>query len=327
MKFQTKSVLTSAVFSFAALACTQGTSAADITLSGSDAGGTQSFSSGLNWTGGAAPTSGNNYFTGANTLRTDPAASGVLPAFAGDSLSVDTGGLLSIEAANNQSLSVTINNLILNGGEIRWNRNSDRTLDLNSNSITLATGTNSSITSGDSRFRKVININAPISGDGSLTMAARIRTFFNGINTHTGDTTLNLDSRSTESEYHLTDSSAFLFDIGDGGSNQINGTGRIFLEGRLNLDVTDVTTSNSWTLVDIPNFLANTYDPTFDIGFNGGGSFVDGGGVWTLTNGAGDWTYTEATGVLDFVAGPIPEPSSLALLALGGMLVGRRRRS
>jgi len=87
--------------------------AANITMNGTDAAGTSSFNTGLHWTGGAAPTGGNAYFTGAYTLRT-PSSSGSY-AFAGDSLSIDAGGSMNLKTSPG---TLTFNNLILNGGKM-----------------------------------------------------------------------------------------------------------------------------------------------------------------------------------------------------------------
>ncbi len=52
-------------------------------------------------------------------------------------------------------------------------------------------------------------------------------------------------------------------------------------------------------------------------------SLSNSGGVWTGTNGPVSYTFTESTGDLAVV---VPEPASLGLLGLGGLLIGRRRR-
>ena len=67
--------------------------AANVTLKTNDAAGTSSFTGATNWSNGAVPSAGNAYFTGALTLRTpNPTASGNNYIFAGDSLSIDSGG-------------------------------------------------------------------------------------------------------------------------------------------------------------------------------------------------------------------------------------------
>jgi fibronectin-binding autotransporter adhesin len=91
--------------------------AADISMSASDGPGVSSFNSGTNWVGGAAPTAGNNYFTGTNTLRTPDASSSSFT-FAGDTLTIDAGGQLVYMGLANSTPVITVNNLILDGGLI-----------------------------------------------------------------------------------------------------------------------------------------------------------------------------------------------------------------
>lgn len=79
---------------------------ATIALTNSDALGTTSFNTGLNWAGGAAPTSGNAYQTSTFLLRTPLNAASL--AFAGDLLEVQSGGSLRDKTA----AIITITNLI-----------------------------------------------------------------------------------------------------------------------------------------------------------------------------------------------------------------------
>ena len=97
--------------------------AANYTLTGSDAGGTSSFNAAGQFNSGAAPAAGNTYNTGSFTLRSNN--SGGTYTFAGDSLTIDAGGRLlgkapAANASNPALTTVTLvtNNLILNGGLI-----------------------------------------------------------------------------------------------------------------------------------------------------------------------------------------------------------------
>ena len=66
--------------------------AATINLVGNDGLGTSSFNSGANWTGGLAPSAGNDYNTAALQMRT-PGNTTTPYTFAGDSLTFGNHGL------------------------------------------------------------------------------------------------------------------------------------------------------------------------------------------------------------------------------------------
>jgi len=128
-----------------------------ITLTNSDASGTNSFNTGLNWTNGLAPASGNAYYTTNYTLRT-PATAGNY-AFAGDSLSLDSGGGMNLKAAG----TITITNLILNGGTLA---NGFGTGAIIAGKIT-NNGSSSKI--DVQGYGRTTTINSPISGTGTIT--------------------------------------------------------------------------------------------------------------------------------------------------------------
>lgn len=111
------------------------TQAANISMNGSDGFNQTSFNSGLRWTGGAAPSAGNAYFTSTFLLRT-PATAGTY-SFAGDSLSLDAKSTESFLLKSNGS-NITINDLRLNGGIMAPGDNGSFTLNGNitTNAIT-----------------------------------------------------------------------------------------------------------------------------------------------------------------------------------------------
>ena len=82
-------------------------SAANITMTATDAGGTTSFNTAGHWSNLAAPSAGNAYVVSGATvnsivLRTpNPTSSGNNYIFAGDSLSIDFGGTLLGKIGNN----------------------------------------------------------------------------------------------------------------------------------------------------------------------------------------------------------------------------------
>ena len=129
-----------------------------ITLTNSDASGTNSFNTGLNWTNGLAPAKGNAYYTANYTLRT-PATAGNY-AFAGDSLSLDSGGGMNLKAAG----TITITNLILNGGTLA---NGFGTGAIVAGNIT-NNGSSSKI--DVQGYGRTTTINSPISGTGTLSL-------------------------------------------------------------------------------------------------------------------------------------------------------------
>ncbi|KAJ9446764.1 hypothetical protein DIPPA_07185 [Diplonema papillatum] len=94
--------------------------AANVSMLGHDDVGISSFISAGNWDNGAAPSAGNDYFTGPFRLRSP--ATTLNYTFAGDSLTVHTseGRLFgkSIAAPVSPGQVLTINNLILNGGYV-----------------------------------------------------------------------------------------------------------------------------------------------------------------------------------------------------------------
>jgi hypothetical protein len=99
-------------------------SAANVTLKTSDAIGTTNLTGSTNWNNNAVPSAGNAYFTSSFTLRTTNATtSGGNVIFQGGSLSIDAGGRLLGKSGNNvsgntTSNSITVTNLILNGGNL-----------------------------------------------------------------------------------------------------------------------------------------------------------------------------------------------------------------
>ena len=147
----------------AVLALALNSKAADVTLTTGDGSGTTSWNVAGHWNSGQAPTAGNNYFTGANILRT-PASGGPFT-FAGDSLTVSPGGALYAKVG---TVTVTVNNLT----------NSARVCNAVGGTFTLlgtmfvpTSGGAADTGSGNSSAtdNRTISIGAPISGSGNLT--------------------------------------------------------------------------------------------------------------------------------------------------------------
>jgi autotransporter-associated beta strand protein len=110
--------------------------------------------------------------------------------------------------------------------------------------------------------------------------------------------------------------------------------GTVTLEGAFNLDVGGVANpqiGDWWLLVDVGSLAHVGYGSSFTVNMLVGGTPISfspiGGSVMTYTDPSSSltWEYTEATGVLRIV----PEPSTLILLAIGGiglLACGWRRR-
>lgn len=151
--------------------------AADVTLNNNDAAGTSSFAAAGQWNNTAAPSAGNNYFNGGFTLRTTTTAS--TTTFAGDSLTINSGvagRLLGKGAGSGTTQTITVPNLILNGGRLEQaggeNTNNvvfavNGAINVTAASSLGAIGAN---TNGATNF-EIMDIGATISGSEVLTVA------------------------------------------------------------------------------------------------------------------------------------------------------------
>jgi hypothetical protein len=295
--------------------------AADFHLGASDASGLDSFDEVGNWldSGNAAattgPATGNDYFTGAFTLRT-PNGSTSNFTFGGDSLTVGSGGSLLYSGGKGAN-TIEVNNLTLDGGSVissGTNSTSDFTL---SGSLGV-TGNGGTLNSGSLALG--IRVASSMSGSGTLNLAGTsIIQVTSGSNTFDGNITMGSGVALT-----LSSGANFNFTIGaDGVNNTISGSGSnlVSFNGVFDLDLSgaDTTIGNSWTLVDM-NSVSSTFDPgTFAIT-----GFTENNHIWTLN----DFQFDESTGVLSVVSS-IPEPSAYAMVfgaaALGFVALYRRR--
>ena len=254
----------------------------------------------VNYGGTGAPGAGTLNISG-GTVTTEGVSLGSAGTYtAGSTATVNmTGGTLYLGASGFNVNSGVLGNLttsvLLSGGIIgattAWTGNANATLGTTGGNITFQTA--DATAAGHN-----ITWNGALSGLGGLTETGAGLLTLGGLNTYTGNTTVN-------GTMDLASAGQLTFKIGANGvNNQVNGTGSLTLDGLLNINLTgaDDTQGDSWTL--FANGLHVTYDPTFNI--NG---FTQDGTDWT----DGDYQFNELTGVLS-----VPEPSAVAMM-VGGM--------
>jgi hypothetical protein len=298
--------------------------AATINLTANNGVGTSGFNAATGWSVAAAPTAGNDYVTGGFLLRTPNSGSNFT--FAGDSLTVS--GSANFTAANNEAMMwkggnttgavITVNNLIVNGGQIRHGEGT-------ANSFTLAGNLSVGASGAGFATQGGMFVTAAISGSSSITIInsgsteiGRMVFFQSAANTFTGNIVLN----NAQSRLTFNNGGVANFVIGaDGVNNSIANSGVLNLDGlfKINTLSADLTPGNDWNLItgNLP-----TYGTNFAIE-----GFTETANVWT--NNAGTLQFSELTGVLTALAAPIPEPSAFAALAglagLGAAALRRRR--
>lgn len=151
------------------LSATIAAPAAQVALKANDAVGTSSFAAVGQWNNLAAPTVGNDYFTTNFTLRIP--ADTTSRTFAGDSLTLNTGGRL-LGKTTGTSQTITVNNFILNGGSFEQATvNSDNVILTWAGNILVTApsgiGALGGTANGSSAF-EILNLTATISGAAAL---------------------------------------------------------------------------------------------------------------------------------------------------------------
>lgn len=231
---------------------------------------------------------------------------------AGNTLSalVINGGTFGVEANDNglNGVSVTVN---ANGDFSAWAKSDGVTPSSQNNAITLNGGslgsdftdvawtgpvtlTADSLLGSPGRAQNftISGVIAQSGGSFGLTKSETSIATLAGINTYTGNTTVNAGGIT------LADNAGLKFVIGANGvNNKITGAGTATIDGDFTLDLTGaaIANGNSWTLVDTT---VKAFGPTFTI--NG---FAESGDVHTKVEGGNTWTFTESTGVLSVTNG------------------------
>ena len=279
--------------------------AANVNLTADDGFGASSLNSSGSWSDGSAPSAGNDYFTDNYRLRTPP--DGGAYTFAGDSLTVgdsytstnDYRYGLTFKGTGSGG-SITINNLILDGGTINTLNGTGDVMNLYGNISVIA----------DSYIYALqgpLNVYAPISGDATITNPgsggdACVLTFYSGYSTFTGDIV-------NEGRFELAEPNAVLnFAIGENGvNNSVSGAGAMTaFNAEFNIDLTAASANvgDSWSIVTATN---TSYGDTFYVA-----DFDDlGGGIWQKIVDEVIYRFEESTGVLEvYVAELDAEPIS-----------------
>ena len=248
-----------------------------------DAFGTSSFNSGLNWQGATVPAAGLNFLVNINSLRTPADATPYT--FAGDRLVIYIGGNLLVKGSG---VLTSPGNLILDGGSLHNGTDGNVVVTVEGSiPVTRA----STINAQNNGFI----FNAALSGSGNLNLIGGSMVTFAGNNTRRGS--LNLGNTAG---FTLAQTGTMTFVPGVSGvTNAITGTNPAILNGTFVIDTSVASTAagSSWTLVATTG--AKTYGATFNVsGFTSDGAAA-GTRKWTK----GNYQFDEATGILSVIGG------------------------
>lgn len=306
-----------------AAAITATTANAQVTLNASDGFGASSFNTAGGWSNNEVPSAGNAYVVD-NGLRLRTPASGDSFTFAGDSLTMAPNGLSGYNLPGGELMYkgtgttgvITINNLIMNGGNISHANGTGDHFNLAGN---LNMAADSVIYAKQGR----INITANITGSATLTIpetdaldANRSVYISSPTNTFTGNLIVGAGARENTARLDLVNGANLNFVIGTNGiNNSVSGGGMAVFDGIFLFDLSGASSDvgDSWAIASVTS---QSFGSNFSVsGFDDLGS-----GLW----GSGNFVFSETTGALEV----IPEPSTYALIFGGFILAGAliRRR-
>lgn len=278
--------------------------AAVVAMTAADSAGSSSFNTAGKWSDGNVPTAGNTYET-SYTLRT-PASTGNYT-FAGDSLTLNSGGQITFKGTGSGTDTITVSSLILNGGSIANSATSAWTL---AGGILLQTTVGGVTTGG------ATTIAATISGIGKLNISS-VTVTLTGNNLYSGGTSLN-------------SATAALIVQSDGGL----GTGNVTVNGgtlTLQSGVTNQYIATTGKLSLAASLAAGSINLNYTGTDQIAGLSFDGGSTWAAS---GTWgaAGSGATNISSLFTGTgvltvVPEPAIWSYLLCGlGMLLYRGRK-
>jgi hypothetical protein len=294
--------------------------AAPITMVTSNAASGSSWLNGNSWSDGLAPAAGNSYFvTGTTfTVRT-PQTGAAFYSFGGDSLTINNARFLFATLGGS---NIFVNNLTVTNGGMFSN---------GTNALQILQGTLAISGSAFVRLHTVgaeagrnITIASQISGSGSVGLIQKGTLSLTGVgNTFSGIWTVGGTGVTVPDGTYSNSSSLISSLIGSSaGSLGVNSSVTLNIWSRFDVDY-DWTTSGALTLADnggAGTAIIMTLDQNITVGALSVAGFSFAEGVYSYadlsTAGFGDY-FTNSGGSITVV----PEPSAVALLALGSMSI------